>query len=235
MFRAVEPGCAREHYQWTRHTKRTLDFAAQVKARAVICHLGSVVFFWFNPGAKVRKYREEHAETPAADDKKYQALLAKSLAKLKQRMPPYWTQTQASVKEMLEYAEKKGVKLALENREKLEELPLDADYPEFIASLPAGAPAGYWHDTGHAHIKETMGVLNHRDLLEKNAFAPSSGFHLHDVNAEGDDHQAVGSGKIDFKMVREFWKPEHLLTLELSPRATADDVKISKERLEALM
>jgi hypothetical protein len=45
----------------------------------------------------------------------------------------------------------------------------------------------------------------------------------------------VGSGHIDFKMVSEFWRPEHLLTLELSPRMTLDDVKISRARVEALM
>jgi hypothetical protein len=55
------------------------------------------------------------------------------------------------------------------------------------------------------------------------------------VNAEGQDHQAVGSGMIDFKMVSAFWRPHHLLTLELGPRATVDDVRLSKERIEALM
>lgn len=224
----------REHQQWVRHTKRSLDFAAQVKARLLVCHLGSVVFFWFNPGAKLRKYIEEQGETfNAAEDKKYQAMLAKSLVKLKGRMGPYWQKTQDSIKGMLEYAKQKGVLLALENREKFEELPLDADYAPFVASLGPDAPAGYWHDTGHAHIKETAGLLKHREHLEQNA-PRLIGFHLHDVNAEGDDHQAVGSGKIDFEMVSSFWRPEHTLVLELGPRATVDDVKRSRDRLEAL-
>ena len=34
-----------EQEQWLRHTRRTLDFAAQVRARAVVMHLGSVRFF----------------------------------------------------------------------------------------------------------------------------------------------------------------------------------------------
>lgn len=34
----------REHDQWLRHTKRSIDFAAQVKARVLVCHLGSVTF-----------------------------------------------------------------------------------------------------------------------------------------------------------------------------------------------
>ena len=35
----------REHDQWLWHTKRSIDFAAQVKARVLVCHLGSVTFF----------------------------------------------------------------------------------------------------------------------------------------------------------------------------------------------
>ncbi len=225
----------REHDQWLRHTKRSIDFAAQVKARVLVCHLGSVGFFWFNPARAVRNYLRDHPDagrTP--DDKKYHALLQKSLAKLRKRMPPYWAQTQASVKEIFDYAKQKGVKLGFENREKFEELPVDADYAEFLAGLPADAPVGYWHDTGHADIKESMGLLKHREFLA--TLAPRAiGFHLHDVNAQGQDHQPVGAGHIDFEMVSKFWRPEHLLTLEFGPRVTEEEVRASKTRIEALL
>jgi hypothetical protein len=61
------------------------------------------------------------------------------------------------------------------------------------------------------------------------------GFHLHDVSAKGQDHQPIGEGHIDFSMVRSFWRPEHLLTLELSPRVTVEEVVASKRRIEALL
>jgi sugar phosphate isomerase/epimerase len=61
------------------------------------------------------------------------------------------------------------------------------------------------------------------------------GFHLHDVTAEVHDHQPIGTGHVDFEMVSRFWRPEHLLTLEFSPRVTVDQVRASKSRLEALM
>ncbi len=225
----------REHDQWLRHTKRSIDFAAQVKSGVLVCHLGSVSFFWFNPARDLRVYLRDHPDagrTP--DDKTYQALLVKSLAKLRKRMGPFWEQTKASLNEIFDYASQKGVKLGLENREKFEELPLDADYVDFIASFPATAPIGYWHDTGHADIKESMGLLTHREHLTK--MAPRLiGFHLHDVSAAGNDHQPVGSGHIDFKMVSEFWRPEHRLTLEFGPRLTVDDVRVSKQRVDALL
>ena len=226
---------SREHDQWLRHTRKSIDFAAQVKAKVVVCHLGSVTFFWFNPARNVRKYLHH---TPEAgrdpEDKAYQALLQKSLAKLRKRMPPFWEQVKKSIGEVLAYANEKGVKLGFENREKFEELPIDADYADFVAGFPADAPVGYWHDTGHADIKEGMGLLNHRQHLEKLA-ARTIGFHLHDVNAKGSDHQPIGGGHIDFKMVSSFWRPEHLLTLEFGPRVTVDEVRGSKERIEALL
>jgi sugar phosphate isomerase/epimerase len=202
-----EPSCRefREHDQWLRHTKRSIDFAAQVKARAIVCHLGSVKFFWFNPAHNVRT-----------------------------RMGPYWAQVKASIAEVLDHAREKGVRLGFENREKFDELPVDADYAEFLAGFEADAPVGYWHDTGHADIKEGMGLLNHRQHLAK--MAPRQiGWHLHDVDANGQDHQPIGSGHIDFKMVSEFWRPEHNFVLELGPRASVDDVLESKRRIEALM
>lgn len=225
----------REHDQWLRHTKRSIDFAAQVKAKALVCHLGSVHFFWFNPARNVRQYLHDHPDAGrATDDPKYRELLTKSLAKLRKRMGPYWEQTKASIAEVLEFAAQRGVKLGFENREKFEELPLDADHLDLLNAFPATAPVGYWHDTGHADIKEGMGLLNHRQHLQKLA-ERTIGFHLHDVNAQGQDHQAIGEGHIDFKMVSELWRPEHLLTLELRPRVTVEEVAASKQRIDALL
>jgi sugar phosphate isomerase/epimerase len=225
---------AREHFQWLRNTRRSLDFAAQVKARVLVCHLGSVRFFFFNPAVALERYLRGHPGTVPTEDKRYQTLLAKALAKMRGRMGKYWERTQSSVKEILDYAAQRGVSLGLENRERLTELPLDADFAGYMAGFPEGAPAGYWHDCGHACLKSRLGLLDQREHLEKNA-GRLIGFHLHDVNAEGQDHQAIGSGMIDFKMVSEFWRPHHLLTIELGPRATTEDVRVSKQRIEALM
>lgn len=225
---------ARERDQWLRQSKRTVDFAAQVGARKIVLHLGSIEFLWFNPKGKVDDYYEAHLDQDLSNDAAYQKLLAKSVAKLRARMPEYWANTKQSLRELLPYAEQKGVMLAFENREAFDELPLDADHPELVADMAKPAACGYWHDAGHAQIKHDMGLLNHREHLEKNA-ANLIGFHLHDVSAEGQDHQPIGSGKIDFDMVSRFWRPEHTLVLEFSPRLTTEQVLASKRRVEELL
>lgn len=225
---------ARERDQWMRHSKRTIDFAHQVTARKVVMHLGAVEFFWFNPAGKVEAYVAAHPGADPTADAGYRKLLAKSLAKLKGRMPPYWENTKQGLAELLPYAEQKGVLLGFENREKFEELPLDADHPDLITALARPGACGYWHDTGHAQIKQNLGLLNHREHLEKNA-PHAIGFHLHDVSAEGHDHHAIGTGVIDFEMVSSFWRPEHTLVIELSPRLTPEEVLGSKKRVDQLV
>ena len=225
---------ARERDQWLRHSKRTVDFAQQVGAKNVVMHLGSVEFFWSNPGRKLDAYADAHTDTDLTKDEAYQKLLAKAVGKLRERKAVYWENVRNGLAELLPYAKSKGVALAFENREKFEELPMDEDHGDLLASLPADSLAGYWHDTGHAHIKETAGLLNHREHLTKNA-PRALGFHLHDVSADGHDHQPIGSGKIDFAMVSEFWRDDHELVLEFSPRLTVEDVLVSKKRVEELI
>jgi sugar phosphate isomerase/epimerase len=231
---SVPTGHGYEQEQWLRHSRRTLDFAAQVGAPIVVVHLGSVRFFWFNPARRLRHYARSHPAASPSTDPCYNKLLAKTTARVRRRQPPYWDQTRRSVDELLPYAAERGVRLGLENRERFEELPADADFPGFLEHLARPEQAGYWHDTGHAELKERMGVITQRRLLEENA-ARLIGCHLHDVDEAGFDHQPVGKGRIDFKMVRQFWQPHHVLVLELNPHVCTADVLESKKRIEDLL
>jgi sugar phosphate isomerase/epimerase len=224
----------REREQWTRQTKRSIDFASQVGASVLVCHLGSVRYLWLKPDRHMEAYLGTHPEAVKTGDKAYVAMAEKALLKIRGRMAPYWERTRESVRSVLDYAAEKNIRLGLENRESFEELPLDADFPELLAGMPAPAPAGYWHDSGHAHLKEGMGLINHRRQLEANANR-LLGFHLHDVDSEGRDHQAIGSGGIDFEMVSSFWRPGHLFIIELSPRVPVEGVLASKARVDALL
>lgn len=224
---------AKEREQWLRHSKRSLDFASQVGATKLVLHLGAVGFMFFNPEAKVERYVESHAGANLRQDPAFQRLLASALRKIQRRQADYWTNTRHGIEALLPYAAAKGIVLGIENRESLAELPLDAEHAAYLAGLPTGAAAGYWHDTGHAHIKASMGVFEHREHLVQNA-PRAVGFHLHDVR-DGHDHQAIGSGQIDFSMVSEFWRPEHTLVIELSPRVTEDGVLVSRRTIEMLI
>lgn len=225
----------RERQQWVLHTKRSVEFGAQLGSRVLVCHLGSVAFFWSNPARSLEAYVRRHpAPESTAGDEGYHSVLEKAVARLRRRMGPYWANTRACVDEVVAFAGERGLRLGFENREKFEELPLDDDFVPYLSSFPTGAAVGYWHDVGHAQIKQNMGLIDHRRHLAANALH-LAGFHLHDVSPEGNDHQAVGSGCVDFQMIREFWRPEHILVLELGPRVPVAEVLSSKSRVEALI
>lgn len=224
----------REHEQWVRQTKRSLDFSAQVEAKILVMHLGSVKFLFGSPGPKLEAYADKHPGVDLRKDPKYLTLRDKAVAKMRKRMPSYWERVKASIEEVRVYAQERGIRLGFENREDFQELPMDPDFQELLESIQKPHTGGYWHDTGHAHIKESFGLLEHRQQLEKNA-ANLLGFHLHDVSPEGQDHQPIGSGKIDFNMVSSFWKPHHILVLEFSPRLSTEDVVSSKAKVDSLL
>lgn len=98
---------------------------------------------------------------------------------------------------------------------------------------PYVSPYGYWHDAGHAQLKHLQGIIDHRSLLEQN-HARQLGFHLHDVSVEGKDHQPLGTGTVDWDMVSSFFRPEHTLVLELSPRLSTEQIVQSRDFLHIL-
>ncbi|EIP96551.1 sugar phosphate isomerase/epimerase [Opitutaceae bacterium TAV1] len=224
----------RELDQWLRYTLRSIDFAAQVGASVMVAHLGSVRFFWMSPGRRLKAFLRSSPGTEVATSERYQALLKKSCAKLRARMVPFWNQVIKSLNEVRAYALEKNIRIGCENRERFEELPLDDDFDTLFGTLATPSPCGYWHDTGHAEIKRSLGLLDHKKHLEQNA-GRTLGFHLHDVDSNGRDHQPVGAGRIDFDMISGFWKPEHRLTLELSPRVSPGDIRTSRERVLGLI
>lgn len=226
----------REINLWKRYTQQTLDFAVTVGAKNVVMHSGSTWYFLGSPERKLDKWIDE-SELKACD-------LLESAEFLKQRDRAMRSIRRASKKtmkritasyvEMIPLAKERGLKLCLENREGLEEMPIDKAYPEFLKELPEPDHVGYWHDTGHAEIKHQFGLLDHREHLESMADR-LAGFHLHDVSEGGRDHQVPGTGVIDFKMISEFVRPEHTLVLELSPKLTVDEVKASRDYMVNLL
>lgn len=223
----------REHQQWLRHTRRSLEFSRQVGAGYMVTHMGNVRFFWSKPGSKLKEFLRKSPDASLTEGA-YPKLVEKTMQKVRRKMPAHWEQLQRSLEEILPEAERCQVVLGAENREGFEELPLDPDFPEFFRQARNHKNLAWWHDSGHARIKERLGLLNHRQFLEENQ-ANLVGFHLHDVSEEGYDHQPLGTGTVDFEMVSSFFRPEHLLVLELSPRLSVEEVLQSREYLDKLL
>jgi sugar phosphate isomerase/epimerase len=218
QFSSEQP---RERELALRHTLKTFEFAARVKAPAVVLHLGSI---------EMKDYTEKLLgllERGEKDIPKYAKLCAQAAEKLEARKEPFFERTKEVLRKLLPEAESRGLKLGAENRQALEELPLEADFQFLFRDLPSPA-LGYWHDTGHAQIKHHLGFIHHPMHLESLS-QHLVGFHIHDVEFPGHDHHAPGTGTIDFAALKPFVKPEHIRVFELSPSLTPEEVRSGVE------
>ena len=192
-----------------KHTQRTFEFAARVKATVVVLHLGSIEMKDFT--GKL----EGLLENTPRDPKKFQKLQKEALTAREGRKQKSFDRVKETLRQILPEAERRALTLGCENRQALEELPLDGDFEEFLSEFQ-GKTIAYWHDTGHAQIKENLGVIEHTRFLQ--TLAPRLvGFHVHDVIFPARDHAAPGTGTIDFAALKSFVKPEHIKVFELNP------------------
>jgi sugar phosphate isomerase/epimerase len=214
---------------WDQYTTQTLDFAVRVGANRIVMHSGSTWYFFKSPEKKLEEWLEEQ-ELKACDlleNEVFSKLRDRAMKRIKKASKASMPRIIASYERAIPWAKERNVRLCLENREGMEEMPIDANYADFLKELPEPEHVGYWHDAGHAQIKHQLGLLDHREHLEMMADR-LTGFHLHDVSQSGRDHQVPGTGTIDFKMIAEFVRPEHTLVLELSPRLTTEQVLASR-------
>jgi sugar phosphate isomerase/epimerase len=216
----------RERELAQRYTVKTIEFAARVRAPVVVLHSGSI---------DMKNYTDKLLDLVVRREKvaeKYAKLCTELDVKREAKKGPYVERVTELLKQLLPVADANGVKLGLENRQALEELPLDSDF-HFLFRELASPTFVYWHDTGHGQIKENLGFLHHAmqvESLRDHLF----GLHVHDVQFPGRDHLAPGSGMIDFAALKPFVKPEHIKVFELSPGLTVEEVQRGVEHVKQL-
>ena len=233
-----EPSTAdsRERASWNRHTLQTLDFAVRVGVSRVVLHSGSVRFLLPSHHKKLGRWIRKSGlkAVELLEDSRFVKKRDRAMKRIRKAAKATMQRVKERFTQAIEWAKERNVTLCIENREGLEEMPLDSGLGDFISELDAPGQIGYWHDTGHAQIKHQFGLLDHREHLCA-VQTRLAGFHLHDVTAEGVDHQPIGSGTVDFQMIAGFVRPEHVLVLELSPHVSPEDVLQSRDYICALL
>jgi sugar phosphate isomerase/epimerase len=207
----------RERDSAIKHTLKTLEFATRVKAPLVVLHLGSVEMKDYSGKFKEMLERGEKGSS------KYEKLVAELVKVREAKKTKFVERLYASLRKVIPEAEARGIKLGCENREALEELPFEDDFALLFRELSSSVMT-YWHDTGHAQIKENLGFIQHAQHLQ--TFSERlSGFHIHDVQPPARDHCAPGSGSVNFAALRPMVKPQHIKVFEFSPAMPVEVLK----------
>ena len=216
----------RERENAFRHTLKTIEIAARVKAPVVVLHMGSV---------DIKNYTEkliDLATDGKRDTPKFQKLCDEAARKREDKKERYVNAAYEALRRIIPEAEKHGVLLGIENREAIEEIPFESDMELFLREFTSPV-VRYWHDTGHAQIKENLGFIGHAMHLE--SFAERlAGFHIHDVEYPGRDHQQPGTGSVDFKALQPFVRPEHIKVFEFSPNLETPQVMAGVAHVKAI-
>jgi len=214
QFSSSDP---RERENAYRYSLKTIETAARVKAPFVVLHLGSIAMWDYT-----RKLTEMLTAGQQATPK-YEKLCWEASEKREQKKEQPMAWSLEVLERLADQAEVRSLKLGIENREAIEELPLEGDLP-FFFKASARPGIGYWHDVGHAQIKENLGFIHHQIHLESLADR-LLGFHIHDVEFPSHDHRPPGQGMVDFAALKPSVKPEHAKVLELNPNTPVDQVQ----------
>jgi sugar phosphate isomerase/epimerase len=209
-----------------RYTLKTIEFAARLQAPLVVLHLGSI---------ELKNYTDKLLEMAGRGERespRYRKLCAELDEKRAAKKEKFVERTYEVLRKLLPAAASHGIKLGVENRQSLEELPIEGDYPFLFREIP-DANLVYWHDTGHAQIKDNLGFIQHALHLES-LRDRLAGFHIHDVQFPGRDHCPPGSGMIDFAALKPMVKPEHIKVFEFSPAITVEEAKRGIEHIRTV-
>ena len=198
----------RERENAFKHTVKSIETAARLKAPIVVLHMGSIDMKDYTDKL-IDLITDGKKETP-----KFEKLCEEAGRKREEKKERYINGSYDMLRRLIPVAEKYGVLLGIENREALEEIPLENDLELFFREFTSPV-VRYWHDTGHAQIKANLGFIHHAMHLESFA-ARLAGFHIHDVEYPGRDHQQPGTGCVDFKALTPFVRPEHIKVFEFS-------------------
>ena len=199
-----------------RYTIKTIEHAGGLGAAVVVLHCGAVEM---NHEFHVL-YQYYHSNQ--LDSAEAQNFIRNKLIERDHQKPEHMEGLLDSLDHLIPVAEKQGVVLGLENRYHYYELPGLEDFRSIFNNYK-GAPIGYWHDTGHAHANEALGLIPRQSLLSSYG-DQLIGIHLHDA-VSLDDHIPPDSGEIDFGALKSFLDADIVKVIELKPGIAVPEVK----------
>jgi len=180
-------------------TKKTVDLAANVGARAIVLHMGEVPIDLSLQDRLCKLHDGGYAQT-----KEYSQAKEKLVYQRISQAPPYLDAARKSLQELSEYSRQKDVILGLETRFHIHEIPNIDEMAELLNEVPESL-VGYWHDVGHAEVQQQLGFSLHEEWLSR--FKDRMvGIHLHDVLGIS-DHHAPGKGDMNWEMVAKYLPP----------------------------
>jgi sugar phosphate isomerase/epimerase len=205
-----------ERQSAVRQTLRTIDCAATLGAKVVVLHLGRVAMRDYTMRL-LGLYAEGRGETA-----KFQRLRDKAQTVRDKKRQKHLDQVYRTLEEVLPRAKELNVKLGMETRFGIEEIPDEVEAEEILKRFGTETIL-YWHDVGHAGVKETLGMMTHESILERFR-GRTLGMHLQDFAPPAEDHQPPGFGTFEFARLAPFVTEDMVLAWEIHPEWKPEEI-----------
>lgn len=209
------------------HLRTTAEAARALGAGAVVVHAGYV------PSAKedmdYRDMRRAFARGEV-DKETISGYMRQKVAERHALGRPHVAQLIKSLREVCpDFPE---IRFGLECRYHYYSLP-DIDEMEEVLGALAMDNVGYWHDCGHAQVQENMGIVPHREWLNRYG-ERLIGVHLHGMRDAVHDHFAPAPGNMPLEMVRAFLRPDTIRVLELGKFNDLESIIAGRDYVESV-
>lgn len=203
--------------------KTSIDTAHRFGAAAVVLHTGYIGGVRQLEQRLRDRHRRGEYGTPA-----YAAARERLANARAERAPAHLTAVRRSLQEIAEHAQKRGVRVGLENRVAYFEVPSFEEMEELLDELPADI-VGFWYDTGHARVLDNLGFGSYLAWAETFE-SRMVGVHFHDVGGLR-DHLLPGMAEIDFTAVARHIPEDVVRTCEFDWHFAPVGVKAGVEHL----
>jgi sugar phosphate isomerase/epimerase len=214
-----------ERERAVKYTLRTMEWAEEFGAKAVVLHLGKIPMDDPMEDLKKlydqRKIQTQEGEIFIEEQKRIRA----------QKSAKHLDAALRSLERLAPEAERRRVLLGVENRVNIQDFP-DFGECKILFREFFGGPVRYWHDIGHATAQQNLGLTVQKEFLE-NFAEVLVGVHLHGCQGY-DDHRAPGSGEEDYSLMQKFLKADTLRVVETHHRASREELLQGLEFLRAL-
>ncbi|MFA5004684.1 MAG: sugar phosphate isomerase/epimerase family protein [Candidatus Omnitrophota bacterium] len=204
-----------QRLQAVKYTKRTIDMASVLGAKAVVLHCGRVevvdrtrqLIGLYDQGRK--------------DSAEFTDIKSRMRAERDDLAQGFLNRTLKSLDQLNKHAKEQNILLGVETRFYHREIP-SFDELKVILDKFEYSQIFYWHDTGHAQLMENLGFTRHKDFLDLGSDR-LIGVHLHDISSCR-DHLAPGQGALDFSILNDYLKTDTIKVIEAHAPAIGLDI-----------
>ncbi len=223
---SASPGCYKFSAASTEECERAvtkafqaIDTARQLNAPFVVLHLGNVNM------SPITDRLIAMAKAGEYLSREYVRMKISAVQEREKIAPECLDRVKNCLRRILEYAASKNIRIGLEGRRDYEQIPTEREMAELLAEIDS-PHLGYWHDFGHAQIKENLGFIDHVEWLQ--TIGPRAfGCHVQDCIWPAREGQLPFTGTMDFEKLVPLFPTNCLFVWKMNPNLTADAIRRS--------